>query len=74
MRHFTRSVQEMKSRLEVVLADRRMKKGELAKSMGVSRQTVSSWVSDRGMSTMTVGRLCRLAEVLGCDPRDLFEP
>ena len=64
----------MKSRLEVVLADRRMKKGELAKSMGVSRQAVSHWVSDRGMSTMTVGRLCRLAEVLGCDPRELFEP
>ncbi len=64
----------MKSRLEVVLADRRMKKGELAKSMGVSRQAVSHWVSDRGMSTMTLDKLCRLAEVLGCDPRGLFEP
>ena len=64
----------MKSRLSVVLAERRMKQSELAPLVGVRRQAVCIWCTDKGMAGLTVEKLCRLAQVLGCDPRELFEP
>ena len=64
----------MKSRLEDMLAERRVKKRELADDVGVRPQAVGKWCTDKGMAGLTVGKLCRVADALACDPRDLFEP
>lgn len=57
-----------------MLAERRVKKRELADDVGVRPQAVGKWCTDKGMEGLTVGKLCRVADALGCDPRDLFEP
>ena len=64
----------MKSRLEDMLAERRVKKRELAEDVGVRPQAVGKWCTDKGMEGLTVGKLCRVADALACDPGELFEP
>ena len=64
----------MRSRLNVVLAERRVTKTALARELRVHRPSVHVWSTDKGMAGLTVGTLCRVARALGCDPRDLFEP
>jgi DNA-binding Xre family transcriptional regulator len=62
----------MKSRLNVVLAERRMTKKELAFLMGVSDTTVWRWSTDAGIGSMRLESLERLARAVGCDPKELF--
>lgn len=64
----------MRSRLNVVLAEKRVTKTALARELRVHRQVVYVWSTDKGMVGLTVGKLCRVAQALGCDPRELFEP
>ena len=64
----------MRSRLNVVLAEKRVTKTALARELCVHRQSVHVWCTDKGMAGLTVGKLCRVARALGCDPRELFEP
>ena len=64
----------MRSRLNVVLAEKRVTKTALARELCVHRQSVHVWSTDKGMAGLTVGKLCRVARALGCDPREVFEP
>lgn len=69
----------MRSRIRECIAqynDRRsegsepLTQAEIGRIMGVSESLVSLWVSDqRAMKAETA---FRLAELLGCEPRDLF--
>lgn len=63
----------MKSRINVLLAERRMTKRALARELGVHEMTVSRWSRDDGIESMSLRELARLAEAVGCDPKDLFE-
>lgn len=64
----------MKSRINEMFARKRVAKSEAAKALGITPTAMSRWCSDKGAEGLTLGKLCRLAEVLGCDPRELFEP
>lgn len=63
----------MKSRLNVVLAERRMTKRQVCEAMGLSKATVYLWSTDEGIRSVTLGKLARLASFLGCKVSDLYE-
>lgn len=63
----------MKSRLNVLLAERRMTKRQVERALGVSKGTVYLWSTDRGIEGITLRNLSRLAEALGCRMADIFE-
>lgn len=63
----------MRSRLRVVLADRRVTNRELARRLGVSENTVCRWGSDEGIGQASLAALERVASALGCEARELFE-
>ena len=63
----------MKSRLNVLLAERRMTKRQLEQALGVSKGTVYLWSTDRGIERTTLRSLSRVADALGCRISDLFE-
>ena len=69
----TKGEGDMRSRLNVVLAERRMSKARLCELMGVSHTTVWRWSTDEHVGEMTVSTLARLADVIGCEPCELFE-
>ena len=63
----------MKSRLNVILAERHMTKRQLERNLGVSKGTIYLWSTDKGIERITLRNLSRLAEALGCHVTDLFE-
>lgn len=63
----------MKSRLNVLLAERRMTKRQLEQALGVSKGTIYLWSTDRGIERTTLRSLSRVADALGCRISDLFE-
>lgn len=63
----------MKSRLNIILAEKRMTKKELAQLSGYSRPTISRWSTDEGVGQMSVRQLHELAAIIGCSPKDIFE-
>lgn len=63
----------MRSRLKVVLSQRRMKACELADALGVHRETVYKWCTDKGVESMSLGTAKRVAAILGCRVSDIFE-
>lgn len=63
----------MKSKLNVVLAERRVTKRELARRLGVRPETVWRWSTDDGIGNVPLERLARIAEALGCGVADLYE-
>lgn len=62
----------MISRINVLLAERRMRQRELARMLGVTRQTAYRWGTDEGIRSMSLGTAERVAAVLGCRVSDLF--
>ena len=63
----------IRSRLNVVLAARRITKRELCERAGLSRSTVYYWSTDRGIAGASLCRLLDAAVALGCGVSDLFE-
>ena len=63
----------MKSRINVLLAEKRVTKRELARQLGVHEMTVSRWSKDDGIGSMSLRELERVAETIGCEAKDLFE-
>lgn len=63
----------MKSRLNVVLAERRVTKRQVCEALGLSKATVYLWSTDEGIRGVTLGKLERLASLLGCRVADLYE-
>ena len=63
----------MKSRLNVLLAERRITKKQLEHALGASKGTVYNWSTDKGIEGITLRNLSRLAGVLGCRMIDIFE-
>ena len=45
---------------------------ELARRIGVDKQTVFRWCGD-GIRVLTLGKAERVADALGCRVRDLFD-
>ena len=63
----------MKSRLNVVLADRRVTKRKLQEATGFSKATIYLWSTDKGIESVTLGKLKKVADALGCSIGDLYE-
>lgn len=57
-------------RLRAARNRRGMKQDQVAAKLGIARQTVSKW--ETGETEVTVQELQRLAELYGCEPRDLL--
>lgn len=64
---------KLRSRVNVVLAERRMTKRQLEKKLGISHSTLWRWTTDEGIRTLSLAKLELLANALGCDAKDLFE-
>ncbi len=58
------------NRLKVVLVEKKRTGTWLAEQLGVSPVTVSKWCSN--ITQPTLQTLCRIAELLGTDPRSLI--
>ena len=63
----------MKSRLKVVLAEKRITQRELARELKVSKDTVWRWTTDKGITRVPFGRAVSIAKALGCQLTDLYE-
>ena len=63
----------MRSRVKVVLAERRRKAFEVASALGVARDTVYLWCTDKGIGGLRLRDAERLARELGCRVSDLYE-
>ncbi len=50
-----------------------MTQRELAERLGVHKVTVCRWCSDSGVLSMTIRQLVRVADVIGCGVKDLFD-
>jgi putative transcriptional regulator len=63
---------EIVVRLDVVLAQRKMKGKDLAQAVGITEQNLSLLKSGKvkGVRFETLAKIC---EVLGCQPGDLLE-
>lgn len=60
----------MKSRIKVRLAELEIKQQDLAKKLGVTKQTMSAWVNGRVSPTLEMALM--IAEILECKVDDLF--
>jgi DNA-binding XRE family transcriptional regulator len=60
----------LKSKLKVKLAEREIKQQELSEILGVTKQTMSLWVT--GKSTPTLETAFKIANLLDCKVDDLF--
>lgn len=63
----------MRSLLNVRLAEARMTKLELARRTGISRSAIWNYSKDERIGRVRLGVLERIAGVLGCGVKDLFE-
>lgn len=63
----------MRSRVNVLLAERRMTKRELERRLGISHSTAWHWTTDEGIERLPIWKLRRLAEAIGCEVDDLFD-
>ncbi|MBQ9003504.1 MAG: helix-turn-helix transcriptional regulator [Eggerthellaceae bacterium] len=63
----------MKSRLNVVMAEKGLRKVDVAKAIGVHMQSMWRWSTDEGIEGISLRTLSKLAEAIGCDAKDLFE-
>ena len=63
----------MKSRVNVVLAERRITKRELERRLGLSHSVVWRWTTDEGISSLPLHKLKRMADAIGCDVSELYE-
>ena len=57
----------MRSLVKARLSEMRMSQKELARRVGVSKDTVWRWTTDGGMAGMTLRRAADVAGVLGCE-------
>jgi DNA-binding XRE family transcriptional regulator len=60
----------LKSRIKVRLAELEMKQQDLSEKLGVTKQTMSSWVN--GKSSPTLETAFKIAKLLDCKVDDLF--
>jgi DNA-binding Xre family transcriptional regulator len=63
----------MRSKVNVLLAERRMTKRELERRLGISHSTAWHWTTDEGIGTLPITKLQRLADAIGCEVSDLYE-
>jgi putative transcriptional regulator len=63
--------QVLENRLDELIKEQGLKKGYIAKQVGVSPQTISSWVSDK--SRPQLEQAIVLAKVLGVSIEDIWE-
>lgn len=63
----------MRSRLKVVLAERRLRQKEVARRLGVDKSSVWRWTTDEGIAQASLGTLASLARAVGCEVEDLYE-
>ena len=63
----------MRSLLKVRLAEARRTALSLSRELGVHRNTVSRWCTDRGIEAMELKRADEVARALGCKVSDLYE-
>ena len=63
----------MRSRLKVVLAERRLRQKEVARRLGVDKSSVWRWTTDEGIAQVSLGTLASLARAVGCEVEDLYE-
>lgn len=47
------------------------KKGYIAEQLGVNKDTLSNWVHNRSM--IPLNKAVQLADILGCDIKDLYK-
>ena len=64
---------DIRSNVNVMLAKRRMTKRELSERLGISRSTLWEWTTDDGIAQLSLAKLSRLAQVLCCNIKDLYE-
>jgi DNA-binding XRE family transcriptional regulator len=57
-------------RLNVIFAERKIKKGEFADKLGVSRGTLSVWCNDKGIPTLEMAY--RVAEELDLNVMEIW--
>ncbi|MBE2919383.1 helix-turn-helix transcriptional regulator [Anoxybacillus flavithermus] len=60
----------LKPKIKVRLAELNMKQQELSKKLGVTKQTLNSWVNGRSVPTLETS--FRIAKYLNCKVDDLF--
>lgn len=63
----------MRSRVNVLLAERRMQKRELEKRLGLAHSSVWRWTTDEGIASLPISKLQRLADAIGCQMSELYE-
>lgn len=63
----------MRSLVKVRLAERRMTQRQLCEAAGVSKDTMWRMTTDEGIGRVTLARLVRVADALGCDVTDLYD-
>ena len=63
----------MKSRINVLLAERRITKRSVAEKLGMREETIWRWSTDWGIGGMRLSAAEKLAGVLRCKVKDLFE-
>ncbi|WP_299831285.1 helix-turn-helix transcriptional regulator [uncultured Metabacillus sp.] len=60
----------LKSKIKVKLAELEMKQQDLAEKLGVTKQTLSSWVNGRSVPTLETA--FKIASILDCKVDDLY--
>jgi DNA-binding XRE family transcriptional regulator len=60
----------LKPRIKVRLAELNIKQQEVANELGVTKQTISSWVNGKNYPTLETA--FKISEILKCNVDDLF--
>lgn len=63
----------VRSRLKDVLKERHMTQRDLQHAMDVSKNVIWRMTTDGGISRVPLERVIQAADVLGCEPGDLYE-
>jgi DNA-binding XRE family transcriptional regulator len=61
----------IKSKIKVRLAELEIKQQDLSEKLGVTKQTMSSWVNGRSIPTLETA--FKIAKLLDCKVDDLFK-